>query len=48
MVLSPHVIVQENLCCVALDHGEVQEGTSPNRVASPYVPSPKSPDNVQV
>ena len=38
LVLSLHVIVQENMCHVALDYGEVREGASPKRVASPHVP----------
>ena len=48
MVFSLHVIVQDNMCHTARDHAEVQEGTSPKRVAFPYVPSSKSPDRVQV
>ena len=33
-VLSLHVLAQENRCCVTLDHGGVQGGTCPRRVAS--------------
>ena len=36
-VLSLHVVVQENMCCVTLDHGGVQGGTCPKRVTSPHV-----------
>ena len=36
-ILSLHVLVQENMCCVTLGHGGVQRGTCPKRVASPYV-----------
>ena len=37
VVLSLHVVVQGNMCRVALGHGAVQGGTSPKRVASLYV-----------
>ena len=40
-VLSLHVIVQENMCHVALDQSEVQEGTSPKKVTSLYVLVPR-------
>ena len=36
-VLSLHVVVQENMCCVTLDHDRVQAGTYPKRVASLYI-----------
>ena len=36
-VLSLHVVVQESMCHVTLDHGGVHEGTCPKTVASPYV-----------
>ena len=35
------------MCHDALDLGGVWEGTSPKRVTSPCVPSPKGPDRVQ-
>ena len=37
IILSLHVVVQENMCCVPLDHGRVQRGTRPKSVASLYV-----------
>ena len=37
IVLSLPGVVQENMCCVTLDQGEVQRGTCPKIVASPYV-----------
>ena len=35
IVLNLHVIVQENMCHVTLNHGGVQERTCPRRVTSP-------------
>ena len=37
IVFSLHVVGQENMCHVTLDHGGVQGGTCPKRVASPCV-----------
>ena len=37
IVLSVHVVVQENMYHVVLDYGKVQEGTHPKKVASLYV-----------
>ena len=37
VVLSLHVVVQGNMCRVALGHGAVQGGTCPKRVDSPYI-----------
>ena len=37
IVLSLHEVIQENMCCVTLDHDEVQEGACPKGVASPSV-----------
>ena len=37
IILSFHIVVQESMCYVTLDHGGVQGGTRPKRVVSPYV-----------
>lgn len=36
-ILNFHVVVQETMCCVTLDHGRVQQGPCSKRMASLYI-----------